>query len=165
MTNVYQRATPAAAAATWTWRAIFTAATTVLLVWKQHLCGFLDASLQHSVCRREALQPCSCTGLGNDLCISPELRVSYKNGLEMHLSWDHVQARQWACRACGTGRDAAGVEALLVREVACQARAYQLQDLKCLKCRQVWDAPADILHHDVHGCSVASRAAGLQHQD
>jgi hypothetical protein len=35
------------------------------------------------------------------------------------------------------GRDAAAVEALLIREVASQARAFQLQDLKCHKCRQV----------------------------
>lgn len=48
-----------------------------------------------------------------------------------------LQARQWECRACGTGRDAAAVEPLLLREVAAQVRAYQLQDLKCHKCRQV----------------------------
>ena len=71
------------------------------------------------------------------------------------------QARQWECSTCGTGRDAAAVEALLIREVAAQSRAYQLQDLKCLKCRQVGCAdmyscrgPHNILQHHPHGLLV-----------
>ncbi len=48
-----------------------------------------------------------------------------------------MQARQWACQGCGAARDAAAVEALLIAELRAQARAFQLQDLRCDKCRQV----------------------------
>lgn len=48
------------------------------------------------------------------------------------------------------------MEALLISEVAAQTRAYQLQDLKCLKCRQVGCANISQLlaapHHQSMAC-------------
>ena len=47
------------------------------------------------------------------------------------------QAHQWGCKACGNAYDLAAIEAQLVRAVRLKARAFQLQDLRCTKCRQV----------------------------
>lgn len=41
------------------------------------------------------------------------------------------------CANCSNGYRLAAIEAQLVRTVRLRARAYQLQDLRCLKCRQV----------------------------
>ena len=48
-----------------------------------------------------------------------------------------LQAHQWTCKNCSNGYDLAAIEAQLVRAVRLKARAYQLQDLRCTKCRQV----------------------------
>ncbi len=48
-----------------------------------------------------------------------------------------MQEHQWSCRNCGCAYELATVEAQLLRAVRLRARAYQLQDLRCLKCRQV----------------------------
>ena len=48
-----------------------------------------------------------------------------------------AQAHQWTCRSCGHDYDLGGIEAQLVAAARAQARAYQLQDLRCRKCRQV----------------------------
>ena len=47
------------------------------------------------------------------------------------------QAHQWTCRSCAHDYDLGGIEAQLVAAARAQARAYQLQDLRCRKCRQV----------------------------
>jgi hypothetical protein len=72
------------------------------------------------------------------------------------------QARHWECSTCGTGRDAAAVEALLISEVAAQTRAYQLQDLKCLKCRQVGCADISRLLAAPHHQSIARMSRQCQ---
>ena len=58
----------------------------------------------------------------------------------MFFSTDDVrltQEHQWSCRNCGCAYELAAIEAQLLRAVRLRARAYQLQDLRCLKCRQV----------------------------
>ena len=47
------------------------------------------------------------------------------------------QAHQWTCRSCAHDYDLGAIEAQLVAAARAQARAYQLQDLRCRKCRQV----------------------------
>ena len=56
-------------------------------------------------------------------------------GSPRELWWP--QAHQWGCKACGNAYDLAAIEAQLVRAVRLKARAFQLQDLRCTKCRQV----------------------------
>ena len=55
------------------------------------------------------------------------------------------QARQWACNSCGEGYPLGAIEAQLLAAVQQQARAYGLQDLRCVKCKQVradgWTSP------------------------
>ncbi len=61
----------------------------------------------------------------------------------------HAQAHQWTCKNCSNSYDLAAIEAQLVRAVRLKARAYQLQDLRCTKCRQVClvlDSPPYPLH-------------------
>ena len=53
----------------------------------------------------------------------------------------HAQAHQWTCKNCSNGYDLAAIEAQLVRAVRLKARAFQLQDLRCIKCRQVGSPP------------------------
>jgi DNA polymerase epsilon subunit 1 len=48
-----------------------------------------------------------------------------------------MQAHQWTCANCGNSYKLGEIEGQLVRAVRLRARAYQLQDLRCLKCRQV----------------------------
>ena len=47
------------------------------------------------------------------------------------------QARVWACSSCGEGYPLAAIQAQLLAVVRQQARAYSLQDLRCVKCKQV----------------------------
>lgn len=47
-----------------------------------------------------------------------------------------AQEHQWSCRNCGCAYELAAIEAQLLRSVRLRARAYQLQDLRCIKCRQ-----------------------------
>lgn len=56
-----------------------------------------------------------------DLCRDPELQAGGR----------------WACRACGQGYDMAALEARLVGLLGARVREYALQDLQCLKCKQV----------------------------
>lgn len=46
------------------------------------------------------------------------------------------QEHKWECASCGHGYDLAAVEAQLLAVVRRRARAYQTQDLRCLKCKQ-----------------------------
>ena len=48
-----------------------------------------------------------------------------------------MQAHQWGCRSCGHGYALGAIEAQLVHAARVRARAFQLQDLRCAKCRQV----------------------------
>lgn len=48
-----------------------------------------------------------------------------------------MQAHQWTCKNCSNGYDLAAIEAQLVRAVRLKERAFQLQDLRCTRCRQV----------------------------
>ena len=61
--------------------------------------------------------------------------------LQKHL-WVR-QARRWACDACSNPYDLGDMEARLVSIVQGRARSYQLQDLKCIKCRKVGSPPQD----------------------
>lgn len=54
---------------------------------------------------------------------------------------EQIQDRQWACRSCGAARDPVAVEAVLVKALHHQSRAYQLQDLRCVKCKQARSRP------------------------
>ena len=107
-------------------------------MWTCHMC-----SLASSPCGSLSAQA-HCTAASNVTLLLPPLSPQ--------LCW---QARLWECSTCGTGRDAAAVEALLISEVAAQTRAYQLQDLKCLKCRQVGCADMSQLPAAPHYRSIA----------
>ena len=58
-------------------------------------------------------------------------------GTEWQLAGDWLQERRWACDACSNPYDLGEMEARLVSIVQGRARTYQLQDLKCSKCRRV----------------------------
>ncbi|KAK9830879.1 hypothetical protein WJX81_001263 [Elliptochloris bilobata] len=49
----------------------------------------------------------------------------------------NLQEHNWACASCSNGYDLAAVEAQLLAVVRSRTRAYQTQDLRCLKCKQV----------------------------
>lgn len=51
--------------------------------------------------------------------------------------WLPPQAHNWACQACGHARDMGAVEAQLTCVVRRRVKGYQLQDLRCFKCKQV----------------------------
>lgn len=44
---------------------------------------------------------------------------------------------RWNCAACAAAYDLGAIESALIAVVQQQERAYQLQDLKCDKCRNV----------------------------
>ena len=67
----------------------------------------------------------------------PEHRVCAVVFVEPLVRCLQVQAHQWTCKNCSNGYDLAAIEAQLVRAVRLKERAYQLQDLRCTKCRQV----------------------------
>lgn len=48
-----------------------------------------------------------------------------------------MQVHRWNCGACAAAYDLGSIESALIAVVQQQERAYQLQDLKCLKCRNV----------------------------
>ncbi len=48
-----------------------------------------------------------------------------------------LQVHRWNCEACGTGYELGAIESALVAVVQQQERAYQLQDLRCIKCKNV----------------------------
>ena len=48
-----------------------------------------------------------------------------------------LQAHEWACAECHHERDKDTIEAQLMTVVGRRNKAYQLQDLRCSKCRQV----------------------------
>ncbi|CAL8464190.1 g3725 [Coccomyxa elongata] len=80
----------------------------------------------------EFREPCRSFVLRNVIC-------SYCNDCtDLDLCRDPaLQEHQWSCRKCGCAYELATIEAQLLRSVRLRARAYQLQDLRCLKCRQV----------------------------
>lgn len=47
------------------------------------------------------------------------------------------QEHKWECTSCHHGYDLAAIEAQLLAVVRMRTRAYQTQDLRCLKCKQV----------------------------
>lgn len=47
------------------------------------------------------------------------------------------QVHRWNCEACGVGYELGSIESALVAVVQQQERAYQLQDLQCMKCKNV----------------------------
>lgn len=49
----------------------------------------------------------------------------------------HHGDRRWVCPACSSGYDLAAVEQRLVRHVCALETAYAVQDLRCVRCRQV----------------------------
>lgn len=65
-----------------------------------------------------------------------------------------LQARRWACDACGSPYDLDHMEARLVSIVQSRARSYQLQDVKCSKCRRVR------LHEGILQCWLKTQCAG-----
>lgn len=48
-----------------------------------------------------------------------------------------LQVHRWNCEACGVGYELGSIESALVAVVQQQERAYQLQDLHCIKCKNV----------------------------
>ena len=48
-----------------------------------------------------------------------------------------MQAGDWSCQECGHNRDLGSVEAQLICIVRRRVKSYQLQDLRCTKCKQV----------------------------
>ncbi len=48
-----------------------------------------------------------------------------------------LQAGTWACPACAEPYDKAALENRLMHAACARARAFQLQDLTCMRCRQV----------------------------
>ena len=62
----------------------------------------------------------------------------------------------WACTACHQPHDADAIEARLVQLVQRNARAYQLQDLQCAKCRTVQR------HHSSTRCEKCAAAFSLR---
>lgn len=64
----------------------------------------------------------------------------FPSGMYMELCtdtlWD-IQMKKWSCQECGNERDLGAIEAQLVCVARSRARNYQLQDLKCSKCKQV----------------------------
>ena len=57
----------------------------------------------------------------------------------MMIEWIDLTAQEhrWACPLCTGPYDLPAIESQLVALVRRRVRAYQLQDLKCLKCRTV----------------------------
>lgn len=47
------------------------------------------------------------------------------------------QVHRWNCEACGVGYELGSIESALVAVVQQQERSYQLQDLQCMKCKNV----------------------------
>ena len=50
---------------------------------------------------------------------------------------EYLQVHRWNCAACASAYDLGSIESALIAVVQQQERAYQLQDLKCSKCRNV----------------------------
>lgn len=48
-----------------------------------------------------------------------------------------LQAGDWTCQECANERDLGTVEAQLLCVVRRRVKAYQLQDSRCTKCKQV----------------------------
>ena len=53
------------------------------------------------------------------------------------LTMPRLQEHEWACAECGQAYDTTALEAWMVQIVQQRAQAYQLQDLRCRRCRQV----------------------------
>ena len=60
------------------------------------------------------------------------------------------QEHKWECTSCHHGYDLAAIEAQLLAVVRMRTRAYQTQDLRCLKCKQV-RALATLVSHELSG--------------
>lgn len=56
-----------------------------------------------------------------DICRDPELQAG----------------QRWACATCAQPYDMAAIEARLVKLLGARVREYALQDLQCVKCKQV----------------------------
>ena len=48
-----------------------------------------------------------------------------------------AQEHKWECTSCHHGYELAAIETQLLAVVRMRTRAYQTQDLRCLKCKQV----------------------------
>ena len=75
-----------------------------------------------------------------DLCRDPQLQV-----------------HRWNCAACSSAYDLGSIESALVAVVQQQERAYQLQDLKCNKCRNVSSSTQPVICTQAcsgHACLV-----------
>ena len=70
-----------------------------------------------------------------------------------------MQAHQWTCKNCSNGYDLAAIEAQLVRAVRLKERAFQLQDLRCTRCRQV--GPLAILSYILPGAVLGDMLLSL----
>lgn len=89
-----------------------------------HVREFASASEFHEPCMSFMLRDVICTSCNDcrdlDLCRDP-----------------HLQVHRWNCEACGVGYELGSIESALVAVVQQQERAYQLQDLQCMKCKNV----------------------------
>ncbi|KAK9798895.1 hypothetical protein WJX73_003389 [Symbiochloris irregularis] len=78
------------------------------------------------------VDPCKTLLLRDVIC------TSCNSSRDLDLCRDpHLQARQWACDCCGAPYDLGLMEGRLVSVLQARAKSYQLQDLKCSKCRRV----------------------------
>jgi DNA polymerase epsilon subunit 1 len=61
-----------------------------------------------------------------------------------------LQRLDWSCPSCLTERDVGDIEGQLVAALAAEGDAYQLQDLKCIRCSSV------ATNHLQRACDVCS---------
>lgn len=69
------------------------------------------------------------------VCVSVPTRFK-KHTTCLQFSTTH-QWRRWVCPVCSGGYDLAAIEQRLVRHVNALETAYAVQDLRCVRCRQV----------------------------
>lgn len=65
---------------------------------------------------------------------------------------EYLQVHRWSCAACASAYDLGSIESALIAVVQQQERAYQLQDLKCSKCRNVSACLQQPLQRDRISC-------------
>ncbi|KAK9824549.1 hypothetical protein WJX72_011249 [[Myrmecia] bisecta] len=102
-----------------------------------HMREFSDAAAFQEPCLSFVLRDVICTYCNNcrdlDLCRDPDL-----------------QAHKWACEVCANAYNLGAIEAQLIHTVQQRAQRYQLQDLRCMKCKQI---ASGHLRRQCHICS------------
>lgn len=99
---------------------------------------FSDEAIFRNPCQPLVLPMVICDACASsrdvDLCRDPDrLPVVAEKGHVIHPP----RSRSWACQACMRPYDKLQIEAPLIDMVTLISAAYQTQDTKCVKCRQV----------------------------